>query len=185
MYFTAYVQEIGRCGRDGEPSTAILFYNSTDISTNKEHLQTEMKDYVKNDEKCRRQFLLEYFGFSAPATRDKHLCCDICRNMCKCVDCSLAVQCSEETINCPKFSKKQVDTAKHLLTQYFHAENSIVEKYVVPHLHTGLSDSLATSLASKPMYKDQALLSKDFPLLKDTYISNISLILSQVLTMHY
>ncbi|VDI04411.1 Hypothetical predicted protein, partial [Mytilus galloprovincialis] len=30
-----FVQEIGRCGRDGEPSSATLFYNNTDLcSTN-------------------------------------------------------------------------------------------------------------------------------------------------------
>ncbi|CAG2201777.1 unnamed protein product [Mytilus edulis] len=80
-----FVQEIGRCGRDGEPSSATLFYNNTDLcSTN---LNEKMKMYVKNTSICRRQVLLNHFEAEVDKTRNAHNCCDICRRTCQCSLC--------------------------------------------------------------------------------------------------
>ncbi|CAC5407168.1 recQ [Mytilus coruscus] len=177
----AYVQEIGRCGMNGQQAKAVLFYNNTDIAANKENLQSEIRDYVKNEDRCRREFLLEYFGFSAPTNRDKHICCDTCKKLCKCDLCLNASTGSEETPI--KLSRKKQDIAKHILLQYFHTENCLIDKYIFPHLHTGLSDSFAASLASKPAYINYIKLSEDFPMLKNSYLLNISKILSQVHTL--
>lgn len=71
----SYVQEIGRAGRTGLLSKAILYYNNSDIANNKKHVQDEMKAYCKSQQICLRQQILQYLGFSR-VTQEK--CCSIC-----------------------------------------------------------------------------------------------------------
>jgi ATP-dependent DNA helicase RecQ len=76
-----YYQETGRAGRDGLRSDAILYYASGDImkllrfveiDNNKEQTAIlkkklfEMKDFAEQDG-CRRQYILNYFGEDAPS----------------------------------------------------------------------------------------------------------------------
>ncbi len=88
-----YYQEIGRAGRDGKQSEALLLYNFGDISKIKfilkdnesssqaENLLEEMIQYSKNTV-CRRKTLLSYFGEVYPSKNEKPVpsscCCDIC-----------------------------------------------------------------------------------------------------------
>ena len=72
----SYYQEAGRAGRDGDKSECMLFFNSSDIITNKfliEQGDTDIdksNDYKKlndmvnycNTEKCLREYILNYFG---------------------------------------------------------------------------------------------------------------------------
>ena len=51
----AYIQESGRAGRDGQPSTALLLYQSLMLL----RVEKDMKDYVKGKYDCRRTFLME------------------------------------------------------------------------------------------------------------------------------
>ena len=60
--FSAYMQEIGRSGRDGEQASATLYYNASDIATNKKHLTKEVREYCQL-KTCRRKFLIEYFEY--------------------------------------------------------------------------------------------------------------------------
>ena len=76
----AYLQESGRCGRDGKQSDAILLYNGINAKAS----DAEMKKYLESST-CRRQSLLKYFGIRNLECPPGHLCCDICTNSCQCL----------------------------------------------------------------------------------------------------
>lgn len=73
-----YFQETGRAGRDGLPSTAVMYYNNTDIRRNRPGIERQMIQYCKNSSKCMRLLMLECFGYSKSENIDNNLCCSIC-----------------------------------------------------------------------------------------------------------
>ena len=84
-----YFQEAGRCGRDGQPATAAIYYNAYDISTAKRSMAPSMREYVKSD-KCKREMILSHFGYKPPKRVEAdHTCCDHHRKNCQCEDCLL------------------------------------------------------------------------------------------------
>jgi len=76
----AYMQESGRCGRNGEQSDALLLYNGLNLKA----ADSDMKEYVKLST-CRRKFLLKHFSASPRSDFPSgHMCCDICAESCQC-----------------------------------------------------------------------------------------------------
>ncbi|XP_067657755.1 uncharacterized protein [Haliotis asinina] len=75
-----YLQEIGRAGRDGKKSSALLYYNKNDIAKNREDMTEAMIKYCTNRTTCLRLQLVSYFGFDSVIFSDNPAdCCINCR----------------------------------------------------------------------------------------------------------
>ena len=87
-----YYQEIGRAGRDGLQSEALLLYSNGDLFKIR-HFFTDAADPEKSEmllqamvkystaRECRRKVLLSYFGENYEAgEREGNCCCDVCQS---------------------------------------------------------------------------------------------------------
>ena len=73
----AYVQEIGRAGRDRADSCAILI-----------NKKNRFKDYTSNIDKCRHSLLFSHFvSYINNNDYIKRKCCDVCKLCCTCDMC--------------------------------------------------------------------------------------------------
>ena len=92
----SYVQESGRCGRDGCQSNSIIYYVGRMLT----HVDKHMKEYVKlqaDGTKCRRKWLLSHFDIENSKNQKtslhavKHTCSDLCAKNCSCSACDCPV----------------------------------------------------------------------------------------------
>ena len=79
-----YLQESGRVGRkkDVNAHAVLLKYKGCTRSRN---ISKPMKEYVNNSTTCRRVLLLKQFCSTPLPNSERHSCCDICAQNCKCL----------------------------------------------------------------------------------------------------
>ena len=96
----AYVQETGRCGRDGQDSIALLYYRNKDVSKASSASES-IKAYCTNKQLCRRQQLMKEFDASDIVERPEpiHKCCDVCEQNCTCKDCRVVYPLTEYEVS--------------------------------------------------------------------------------------
>lgn len=76
----ALIQESGRAGQDGLPSSSHVIYNGLLLS----HVDRSVKEYVHTKD-CRRKILLNHFAVESEINYPTpHLCCDNCSLTCTC-----------------------------------------------------------------------------------------------------
>lgn len=83
-----YFQEVGRAGRDGQPATTTMYFNSYDISKGKKGMSDVMRKFATSTDQCRREIILSYFGYhSNHIFSPTHICCDYHKSVCQCDNC--------------------------------------------------------------------------------------------------
>lgn len=81
-----YLQQIGRAGRDGSQTHAVMVYSGKHLR----NVQASVLDLVKNPEtQCLRTICLkEFTSDKSTFSQVKHLCCNVCADNCTCGHCS-------------------------------------------------------------------------------------------------
>ena len=78
-----YVQAVGRAGRDGKPSKAVIFSRKG----GKQHINKHMKDYCVNTTTCWRTILFSDYDECSDSLKNSCKCCDVCTHLCECGNC--------------------------------------------------------------------------------------------------
>lgn len=122
-----YVQECGRAGRDGQPSTCTLFHNGLLGA----HCSNDIKTYVSNKTECRRKLIYQHFPGNFSASVSGHKCCDICA--CKC-------NCQEDT--CPKENLQSVTCQDEILPDIVRSVTDEQKEFLKKELFSYMSELL-------------------------------------------
>ncbi|CAG2246678.1 unnamed protein product [Mytilus edulis] len=172
-----YMQEIGRAGRDGLQSEAVLYFNNNDLGGNTP-VREEVKQFCRL-KSCRRQFLCKHFDWECVALLIKHNCCDICKVDCNCIEClsNSAFDDLDVAEDDKEGTPSQLQT---LLAAYFQLENDLVDM-PKSEIFTGLSSELVPKIVKNCLsYKSAEEICRKFPFLKFEYACNIFKIILNV-----
>ena len=166
------MQQMGRAGRDGRQSSCIVYYNLSDISANKVHVQDALVKLLLLTT-CRRKYLCEYFGcVYINSTADPKFCCDNCA-----AESNSTVKASPSGLEVTrKVDKATQDVVYSVLLQYFQSENEVVsDEVAVPDAFTCLSRKLAKEISAKCRhYTNEDDIAAEYPMLKPEFVSNIA-----------
>jgi hypothetical protein len=158
LLVSAYSQESGRAGRDGQEAEAIIFYNKDDLG--KSTTRPEVKEYCQL-ESCRRKFLAKRFGLKDSADvqfapSKLHWCCDNCSSLCECPDCISARTTKITEIHGSDDGTVDNDVIKDVIHQtllsVFDAINKEMRGSIDVTLCTGLTVTLADDIAQNYRY---------------------------------
>ena len=172
------MQEIGRAGRDGNPSEALLYFNMSDIASNT-NVKSEVREFCLLDS-CRRKYLCDHFGTEFVSQKILHNCCDICARSCDCDYCfeKALATCSVHTTSPRENVKDPRSICKDMLISYFEAENCALQAHN-PELGTCLTPGLVNEILT--LY-EQLNSVKDvqsvFPFIQAPFVKNIWRIIS-------
>ena len=89
-----YLQESGRAGRNPSMQSYALLLNYKG-STRGAYISNEIRQYIKNDSVCKRQFLMRELQRITSSNSILHTCCSFCSQYCHC-QCS----CERKTCTC-------------------------------------------------------------------------------------
>ena len=146
-----FVQQIGRAGRDGLQSEAVLVYSNRQLC----YVDEEMRGYVKNEAKCRREVISEAFTSSVQSVIQKHLCCDICEQFCGCdPSCTFksflhVTQDTDHSLDMRERFVSQdmkVTLRDHLKDLQMDLNSSVTVSLLSPTVSHGFSDQLVTDI---------------------------------------
>ena len=82
-----YIQKVGRGGRDGRQTQAIIYYDKEGLR----NIDKDIMAYCCNTTTCRREYLMQHFSqeWQRPQICGTYKCCDICTHICPCTTCKI------------------------------------------------------------------------------------------------
>ena len=139
---SAYVQETGRAGRQGDFSVAILHFNNTDLASSKEDMHKDIKELCQT-KTCRRQVIALHFGWDIDPEMYtlQHNCCDVCEEHCVCDICKESAQHSI-ILDADKVKDNMCSHLRTDLVGYMRKENNSGMYGLSGHLYTQLDTNL-------------------------------------------
>jgi len=186
-----YLQEIGRCARsENSFGKATMYYNSNDLSAVRKDLTKAMKSLCTGTYDCRREFILEQFGFKPdPEIQYTHECCDLCSTKCTCIVCTTR-QIYIAPINLTLHDEGK-EMCERILKKYVDTVNSAINN-PMPSLISGLDSCLVSKIMKRTVfYSSVPNLAADFPEIvvpsspsPNIYITNISKVLTHCNERH-